>query len=322
MDEFFPVSIQRCRSYELSCVQAAVERSLEPWGGFSAFCRRGGRVLLKPNLLFGKPAETAITTHPVIVEAVARLALDCGAQVFLGDSPPLASASRNAQKCGISEVAERLGIQVLEFYQPTHTGWRQQQRTHGIATPAISRVLQEMDLIVNLPKLKSHQQLSITGAVKNLYGCVTGRRKAYWHFKCQSSIDTFAGMLLALYEKIAPGLTIVDAIVGMEGQGPGSGTPVNMGLILTGNDALAVDRTIAEVLNYENRDHFVLRKADEMGFPSADIQKIILHGLSLEEARIASFQFPELVPIGFSPLHLAKGILKYVWQRLPGNPFK
>jgi uncharacterized protein (DUF362 family) len=85
------------------------------------------------------------------VEAVARLALDCGAQVFLGDSPPLASASRNAQKCGIGEVAERLGIPILEFHQPTHNGWQHQQKTRGIATPAISRVLQEMDLIVNLP---------------------------------------------------------------------------------------------------------------------------------------------------------------------------
>lgn len=309
------VSIQRCTTYDLPAVRRAVEQALQPLGGLSSRIRPNDKVLLKPNLLFGQPPEKAVTTHPAVVETVAQLALDCGARVFLGDSPPLHSASRNARHCGMEEAVQRLGIQMLEFRSPTSGGWKPQRFTQGVNTPTLARELQEMDFIINLPKLKTHQQMLITCAVKNLFGCVIARRKAYWHFKLRASADSFAAMLLALSEKIAAGLTLVDAVISMEGMGPGHGAPILTGLILAGTDAVAVDRVVAEILGIDVRDHFVLRTAQTMGFPGANLQEIQLAGLSLPEARIPSFLMPALSPIGFSIPHLLRGIFKYLFQR-------
>lgn len=312
----YTVSIQRCSSYELPLVKEAISSSLQSLGGLESLIHRGDRILLKPNLLFGRPPEKAVTTHPAIVEAVARMALDLGAKVYIGDSPPILSAKRAIHRCGFEEVVRRLDLEIIEFDKPTQNGWHPQVKTQGIATPPISSVLQEMDFIINLPKLKSHQQMLITGAVKNLFGCVIGRRKAHWHFKLRSSADDFAAMLLALYEKIVPGLTIVDAVVTMEGMGPGNGKPKEVGLILAGYDALAVDRVIAELLNINLSDHFVLRKAQSLGFPSTDLNAIPIAGVSVQNAKIHSFELPEITPIGFSLPHLIKGIFRYVAQRL------
>jgi uncharacterized protein (DUF362 family) len=320
MNKSVTVSIQRCPSYDLAHVEEALSQVLQPWGGLESMIRQGDRVLLKPNLLFGKPSEKAVTTHPAIVEAVARRALDLGAQVFVGDSPPILSAQRAIHKCGIEDVVRRLGLQTVEFNKPTLEGWRPQIHTRGIATPPISGVLQDMDFVVNLPKLKSHQQMALTGAVKNLFGCVIGRRKAFWHFKLRSSADAFAVMLLALYEKICPGLTVVDSVVAMEGMGPGNGVPKPVGLILAGTDAIAIDRVITELVGMNGNDHFVIRKALSLGFSSANLENISIAGESIQNAKIQSFQFAELTPIGFSIPHLIKGIVKYVLQRMGSGP--
>ncbi|MGC9330198.1 MAG: DUF362 domain-containing protein, partial [Candidatus Hinthialibacter sp.] len=296
-------------------VYDTVQRSIDLLGGIESFVKRGDRVLLKPNLLFGRSPEKAVTTHPAVIEATARLALDCGAKVFVGDSPPVLSAKRACARCGVKEAADRLGLTILELNHPTETGWHTQPKTDGIVTPPISGVLQDMDFIINLPKLKTHQQLYMTGAVKNLFGCVVGRRKAYWHFKLRSSVEDFAAMLLALYEKIAPGLTIVDGIVGMEGMGPGKGVPKSIGLILAGVDGIAVDCVLASLLSVDIQKNFVLRKAHELGFPGADLQAVTLRGESIEKAAFPSIEFPELTPIGFSIPHLIKGMMKYLAHR-------
>ncbi|MBN2329640.1 MAG: DUF362 domain-containing protein [Candidatus Omnitrophica bacterium] len=309
------VSIQRCNSYDRTQVHEAVQTSIDLLGGIESFIKRGDRVLLKPNLLFGRPPEKAVTTHPAVIEAAARLALDCGAKVFVGDSPPISSAKRTCARCGVKEAADRLGLTILELNHPTENGWHAQSKTAGILTPPISGVLQDMDFIINLPKLKTHQQLYMTGAVKNLFGCVSGRRKAYWHFKLRSSVDDFAAMLLALHEKIAPGLTIVDGIVGMEGMGPGKGVPKSLGLIVSGADGIAVDCVIADLLGVDIQKNFILRKAQELGFSGADLQSITLAGESIEKAAVPSIEFPELTPIGFSLLHLIKGMMKYIAHR-------
>lgn len=322
MNKSATVSIQRCPTYDPALIEDTISRALISLGGLESMIRRGDRVLLKPNLLFGRPPEQAITTHPGVVEATARMALDLGAKVFIGDSPPILSAQYAIHKCGIEDVVRRLGLQIVEFKKPTLTGWRSQTFTQGIATPPISGVLQNMDFVLNLPKLKSHQQMALTGAVKNLFGCVIARRKALWHFKLRASADDFAAMLLGLYEKIRPGLTIVDAVVAMEGQGPGNGVPKPVGLILSGVDAIAVDRVITEIVGMDWNDHFVIRKAAALGFPSANLEAISISGVSIQEAKIPSFQFAELTPIGFSVPHLIKGISKYILQRIGSNKKK
>ncbi len=310
------VSIQSCATYQAESVHKALAEALDPLDGLDKFIQRGDRVLIKPNLLFGRPAEQAITTHPIVIEAICRMALDCGAKVLLGDSPPLSSAARTAQRCGIADIVNQLGVEIVEFKYPTHDGWNEQVYTSGIATPPLSSVLQEFDLVINVPKLKAHQQLLITGAVKNLFGCVVGRTKAYWHFKKRKSVESFADMLLAIYEKISPGLTIVDAIIGMEGMGPGNGSPKPVGLIIASENGVAVDAVITEILAINSIDHFVLRMAQNMEIPGSNIDYIKISGLPIKEARLDSFELPELAPIGFSITHLIKGMVKYAREKI------
>jgi uncharacterized protein (DUF362 family) len=310
----FTVSIQRCTSYERSAVRQAVELAMRPFGGFESIIVKDDRVLLKPNLLFAKPAEKAVTTHPAIIEAVGEMALDCGARVYLGDSPPLPSARRVVRACGIEEVVNRLGIEVVEFTVPGTKPRRAQVRTQGIATPLLDESLSGYDKIINLPKLKAHQQMMLTCAIKNLYGCVNGRKKAYWHFRLRHSPEAFAEMLLAVYEKIVPEITIVDAVVAMQGRGPGSGTPYSSNLILAGTDPIAIDRVVTEITGVASEDHFVIEAAQKLGFPSSHLHSICIEGLSLPEAALPHFEKPEVTPIGFSFVHIVKGLCRHAMQ--------
>ena len=307
-----PVSIQRCPNYNEAEIRICLEQALIPFGGLSSIIKPGDKVLLKPNLLFARPPEQAVTTHPAIVEAVAKMALDCGAKVSLGDSPPFPSVRRITKGCGIAEVTDRLGITLVEFKGSTHETRKQPVLTRHIKTPPLCQTLLDYDVIINLPKLKSHQQMFLTGAVKNLFGCVLGRKKAYWHFKLQPSHEDFAAMLLGIYEQIQPELTIVDAILSMEGNGPGNGTPIQTGLILAGQDAIAVDRVITELTGANPNNHFVIKAAAKLGFPSTDLNSIMISGISLEEARFASFQLPEVSSIGFSLKHIIRGLFKNI----------
>lgn len=311
-------AIEPCRTYNADEVTAALARALAPLGGMEAFAERGKRVLLKPNLLAGKDPERAVTTHPAVVEAVARMALNCGAQVWIGDSPPIVGAHRVAAKCGIGAVAERLGVPVLNLERPTRESRRGQTRTRGIASPAIDADLLEMDAVINLPKMKAHCQMRLTGAVKNLFGCVPARRKAYWHFKLREGREAFARMLLALSERIAPELTVVDAVTAMEGFGPGNGDPVHAGLLIAGTNPVALDRVISEIVRVDARDHYVVQAAAELGMPGAALEDIELSGIRLEDAKLDSFFIPEPMPIGFSIPHLVKGMVRYAIHRWRG----
>ncbi len=313
------VAIERCSSYEIPQVEEAVQNAFAPFGGLEAHIKRGDRTLLKPNLLYAKPPEKAVTTHPAIVDVVARMAMDCGAKVIIGDSPPLPSARRVARACGIADVADRLGIEIVEFRRPTNKSRKETIYTNGVPTPMLDASLLECDVIINLPKLKSHCQMRLTGAVKNLFGCVNGRRKALWHFKKRMSPDSFASMLLAILEKTGPELTLVDAITGMEGEGPVIGVPRHVGLLLAGQDAVAVDRALAELLGMNWQDHFVLRMADRLGFPGSKLDAIHITGLPLNEARVDGYIFPDLMPIGFSISHLIKGLWRHFVQKWKGD---
>ncbi|HOJ61883.1 MAG TPA: DUF362 domain-containing protein [bacterium] len=316
MSNTFSVAIQRCTTYQADAVQAAVEQAVNLLGGMRAFVKPGGLVLIKPNLLFARPPEAAVTTHPAVVEAVARLALDCGGRVVIGDSPPLASAKRVAEMAGIADVARRWNLTVVDLNRPAPGHRRPPARTASAASPSLDRTVLEADVVINVPKLKAHQQMFLTCGVKNLFGCVKGRRKAYWHFKLRHGPDLFAEMLLALYERIASELTIVDAVIGMEGMGPGSGTPKPIGLILAGGDALAVDRAVTDILPLNWRDHYVIRAARQRGFPAAELESLHFPGLTPAEARVEAFQLPEIAPIGFSLTHLIKGLARSAAQRV------
>jgi uncharacterized protein (DUF362 family) len=230
------VTIVKCPDYDRERLQAAVREAIELLGGMNAFVKPGDRVLIKPNLLKASPAEHAVVTHPEFIRAVIRLVHEAGARALVGDSPGFGELRRVCEKSGVMDVIEEEGAEIAELDEVVKVNNHGQFHHFEIA-----RAAHEADAVINLPKLKTHGMMTLTGAVKNLFGCVPGRRKVQWHFNAGVNRDAFARMLVELCMLIKPRLTIMDAVVGMEGNGPGSGDPRAIGLVIAGQDPVAVD---------------------------------------------------------------------------------
>ena len=301
------VALKRLTSYQVNAVEAAVIALLEPFGGIRAFVRPGQTVLLKPNLLAGKSPEKAVTTHPTLVRAVIRLAQDAGGRVRVGDSPGIGTARQVARKSGILEVVEECGAEFAPFEESRPIPARGGTFRHL----EVAADLLDADVIINLPKLKSHQMMGMTGAVKNMFGAVVGLRKPRLHLQAGSDKAFFARMLLELCEQLAPKLSIVDAVIGMEGPGPGSGDPVPIGALLAGRNPLAVDTVAGELLGLQPDQIWTQREALRTRRGAAELRNLELVGDALDEMRIAQFHPAVMTDVNFGlPMGL-KRILKH-----------
>jgi uncharacterized protein (DUF362 family)/NAD-dependent dihydropyrimidine dehydrogenase PreA subunit len=301
------VSIARCPDYQHEHVCSSIRASLDHLGGIGAFVARNDRVLLKPNFLIGRSPERCVNTHPAVVKAVAELVLEAGGKPFIGDSPQLGSARNVAEKCGVGAVARELGLEIAEFDPVEVKNERGNHYRHFV----IGKAVLEADVIINLPKLKTHSLTLLTLAVKNLFGCIPGPRKAQWHFRIsRHGADFFARMLLDLYRLIQPPLTIVDGIVGMEGNGPGSGSPRQLGLIVSGTDAVAVDAVITEVLGINPQDYPTLRLAMSEGYGTPHLHDIDVLGEDLAQVRVPDFILPRMVTIPGAARALLMKVMK------------
>ena len=234
-----------CPDYNEENLESALKELLAPLGGMRAFVKPGQSVLLKPNLLAADAPEKRVTTDPALVKAVARLALACGGQVSIGDSPALDSFSKVGQRSGMREVAGELGVPLIELSQPVRVNVPPGGKYKSLE---LARQALNADVVINLPKLKTHSQMILTMAVKNMFGTVVAQRKARWHHMAGNDVITFASMLLDVCRTINPALTIMDGIWGMEGQGPSNGTPRHFGFLAAAADPLTLDLNLAAML--------------------------------------------------------------------------
>ncbi len=304
------VSIVKCDDYKSEKVYQKVKDGLNLLGGIGSFVNKGDQVLLKPNLLVGRSPDRCVNTHPAIVRAVAKLVLEAGANPMIGDSPQLGSALKVAEKCGVAEIARELGIEIVEFEPIEVMHPNGKYFKHFV----LGKAVLEADKIINLPKLKTHNLTFLTLAVKNIFGCVPGARKAQWHVRTsQKGNEYLSRMLLDLYTLINPALSIVDGIVSMEGKGPGSGKPRKLGLIIAGTDAVAVDTVIAEILGASPEQYIALKLALDGHYGTARINDIEVLGELIDEIKIDDFQFPPKITeikgflktfLGFLKVHL------------------
>lgn len=238
------VSLIRATSYEREMLQASLETLLEPLGGIKAFVKPGNRVLLKPNLLTGARPTKECTTRPELVYAVAKMVIDAGGKPFLGDSPAFGSAKGVAIANGYQFILDELNLPVVEFH-----GKRYQAASKDFNHLLLCKEAMEADVVINLPKVKSHVQLVLTMGVKNLFGCVPGKMKAWWHMEAGKDANRFADMLVSTARVINPNLTILDGIIGHEGNGPSGGEPRQLNVLAASDDVFALDRAIVEILN-------------------------------------------------------------------------
>ncbi len=239
------VYIYKCENYDISKIYKLIEKSVNDLGGTNKLFNKGNRILLKPNLLAPETPEKATTTHPAVFEAAARFFIDSGFQITYGDSPGFHSAETTAKKAGLKKVADNLGIKLADFKNSYKVFVKDavQNKYFNIA-----RGIQEADAIVSLPKLKTHALTTITGAIKNQFGCIPGREKSSYHVKLDE-IDKFCQMLVDLNLYLRPKLYIMDGILAMEGNGPHRGTPVKTGVLLISNDPVALDSVASRVID-------------------------------------------------------------------------
>ncbi|HLO25930.1 MAG TPA: DUF362 domain-containing protein, partial [Geobacteraceae bacterium] len=246
------VAITKAESYDRVTVKTAMLLLLAPLGGMKAFVRPGERVLLKPNMLYAKAPEFAVTTHPEVLRAAIELVQEAGGIPLVGDSPGFGDFRKVAGKSGMLRVTEETGAEPVEFSEALEVPASGLFKRFELARPYL-----EADRVINLPKLKTHEMMTMTCGVKNLFGAVVGHAKAGWHMKAGTDREMFARMLLEIYLLRPPDLTIVDAVSAMEGNGPGSGDPRDVGLLLAGINPVAVDVIAAEIAGIPKKLLFV-----------------------------------------------------------------
>ena len=240
------VSLIKADSYEVNALKTSIEKLLEPLGGISAFVKEGDRVLLKPNLLTGSRPTKECITRKEIVYCVAQLVMEAGGKPFLGDSPAFGSARGVAKANGYLPLCEELGLPIIEFH-----GQRYEVENDNFNHLRLSKEAMNADVIINLPKVKSHMQLTMTLAVKNLFGCVPGKMKAWWHLEAGKDVNRFGEMIVETAKAISPDLTIIDGIIGHEGNGPSGGEPRKLGILGASADVFALDRAVIEIVNVD-----------------------------------------------------------------------
>ncbi|MEK7279145.1 MAG: DUF362 domain-containing protein, partial [Nitrospirota bacterium] len=305
------VSIVNCHDYRYEDVYSAVKHSIDLLGGIGKYVKTGQSVLLKPNLLSGKHQDMAITTHPAIVKAVITLVREAGGRPFIGDSPaafPFAKEGidKIAEIAGIKDMADEMCVDIIDLNEPmTVSG----PVGGTFKEYEISRVAINSDLVINLPKLKTHSQMVLTSAVKNLFGCVPGTRKVQWHYKAGVDRIYFARMLVEVSQIINPVLTIVDGIIGLEGDGPGSaGTPRHIGLIVAGTNCSAIDLVVSKIVGVPEDQIPTIIAAREKGIVK-DLDEVMILGEQISKVAIRDFKLPASTDLVFGP-KVMRGIIK------------
>jgi len=290
----YQVVLEKSAGYSGKELRSALTRLLAPLGGMGAFVKSGERVLLKPNMLSAKTPDAAVTTNPEVVRAVIEMVREAGAIPFVGDSPGIGSLRHVAEKCGILQVLEETATELVEFTESQSIAGPGLFKRFELAKPYL-----EADRVINLPKLKTHGMMTMTCAVKNLFGAVVGAGKIAWHLKAGEDRELFARMLLEIYQLRTPDLNIVDAITAMEGDGPSSGTPRHVGLLIAGANAVSVDVVAAEILGIPKKYLYLERVAEKLALTGVERSTIQTSGYPVKEALIPDFQLPPISDVQF-----------------------
>lgn len=308
------VALLRSTEYATEQIEAAVRHAVELLGGMSRFVQPGQRVLVKPNLLQASDPAKSIITHPTVVRAVVRLVQEAGAQVLIADNPFVPPISQRGwdslyERTGYAAIAAETGAELNESIVPL-------QRPHPEGTLIklvdTSSFLSEVDVVVSVPKLKTHGLMRYTGAVKNLFGTVPGTIKAGYHVKLQTA-ERFAAMLLDLVSFVRPALTVMDAVVGMDGDGPAAGQPFAIGAILAAPDPVALDVAALELVGHKPTSVPTVAEAVARGWTTGRTRDLEILGENLAAMAVPGFHLP---PGGRSEMNYVPHFLRPVGTRL------
>ncbi|MDO9548510.1 MAG: DUF362 domain-containing protein, partial [Candidatus Marinimicrobia bacterium] len=269
------VAVVKCQTYAGNEVRKAVCTGIELVGGLSTvFSRNEQKLLLKPNALSAKTPDKCVTTHPEVFRAVAQLLQESSFQLSYGDSPAVGKISSVLAKTGLKAVADELNIPIADFVNGQTVSFPE---GHRIKQFKLANAVDDCDAIVSLPKLKTHNLTRMTGAVKNQFGCIPGFSKPEFHVKLPDARH-FSEMLVDLNRLLKPKLFVMDAIQSMEGNGPGSGDPVDTGCLLFSKDPVAMDTVACLIMNIQPDRVLTNKIGAEAGLGICDINRIRIVG--------------------------------------------
>jgi uncharacterized protein (DUF362 family)/Pyruvate/2-oxoacid:ferredoxin oxidoreductase delta subunit len=281
------VALIRCPSYEAEALSGAVRRSLELVGGLSAYLSRGTKVFVKINHLSPHaPPERAICTHPLFVREVLRVLLEREVRPIVGDDVNIGRGDEFLTT-GFRQVCAELGVPLINLREVGFS--RIPLRGAVLKSVYVARPVLEADLVLNLPKLKTHSFTVFSGAVKNLYGVIPSGLRLDGHRRFLRS-DLFSRMLVDVFSAIPRQVTIMDAVIGMEGEGPSSGVPKKIGLVISGADGVAVDAVASRIAGYHPLHVFTTSEAQARGLGVGDLDSIDVVGEKIEDVEARDFR--------------------------------
>lgn len=283
------VAVQKCERYDPELVEAAMRRAVDSLGGMERFVKPGDRVFLKVNLLRSSRPDQAVVTHPSVVRAAVRLLQEAGGVVIIGDSPSgtfnVGVLRRAYKMTGYEAVARDTGATLNLNTNSVHLA---NPRGKLIKRFEVMQAVVGADAIVTLPKLKTHVFTHFTGATKILFGLIPGVTKVGYHTKLQN-VERFSEMLIDLLGLLPPRLAIMDAVVGMDGDGPSGGRPRPVGLIMASPDSVALDVVATTVVDIKPLSVPILRAAADRGLTRGYVSDSELRGERLKDVQVADF---------------------------------
>ncbi len=311
------VSIVKCDDYESEKVYSAIHRSLSLLNGVAKQIKPGMKVLLKINLLSSsQPPERAVNTHPVVVRALVNIfQKDFGCDVYIGDSSGSvknASTFNAFRVTRINEIAEETGVKIVNFDKDEYVDVHNKDY-EVLDKFRIARTLRTVDFVVSVPKLKTHGLTQYTGAIKNMLGSIPGNGKKNVHLIAPKP-TVFAKALVDIHQMVPPNLVIMDAIIGMEGNGPNAGQPKKVGLILASKDSVAMDTVASTIIGFEPMAVPTIRFAHQRGLGVGELNTINVVGETITNVSVPDFQKPSSGAQDFAGKYLPDFLLALMFD--------
>lgn len=299
------VGMLHCRDYCRQEIKEAMDRICltQPF-----HVRSGDKVLLKPNLVSGQRRDGLACTHPEFVAAAAEYFLDHGAMVLIGDSPAFGTARSVMKSCRITDALQGLPVRQVGF------GRTRPVRLAGSVSAGIAAAALECDVLVNLPKIKTHGQLLLSLAIKNYFGTVAGMTKPWWHLRYGAHEKRFAALLVDLLAILPNGVTLADGVAAMHVDGPMNGRYFPLGLVAGSINPVALDTALLTTLGVECGRSLLWRECFERRLAGVQADSLVYPLLSPPEIGVRGFMAPKhLRPVSFNPFRmLISGVKRLV----------
>ncbi|KYH33952.1 NAD(P)H-quinone oxidoreductase subunit I, chloroplastic [Clostridium tepidiprofundi DSM 19306] len=284
------IALIKCSEYRVNLIEEKLREGFELLGG-DIYLRKliphNSKVLLKPNLLSVEKIGSPVVTNNVVFEAVIKILKDYTNNISFGDSPGFGDSKRAAEKCGLMEVANKYGVKFENFNEAVHV-----KLENSILCKSwnVAKAAYEADVVISLPKLKTHAMAYYTGAIKNQFGCVPGTQKAAWHTRMPDA-HNFCKMLLDLNTVIGTDFAILDGIIAMQGNGPKNGRPYKLNSLILGESLSAVDSVAVRLIGYDDPlDTPVLKEVYDSNWGAVLPKDIEILGEDIDNMKVNDFE--------------------------------